>query len=51
VIPLPTWITDPEDRSVIVDKDESMLTLTTCYPFDFIGNAPERYIIEAELEE
>lgn len=46
-----TWITDPEDRSVIVDKDESMLTLTTCYPFDFIGNAPDRYIIEAELEE
>lgn len=46
-----TWITDPEDRSVIVDKDESMLTLTTCYPFDFVGNAPERYIIEAVLEE
>src|SRR5699024_8936183 len=36
-----SWITDPEDRSVIVDKDESMLTLTTCYPFDFVGNAPE----------
>lgn len=46
-----SWITDPEDRSVIVDKDESMLTLTTCYPFDFVGNAPERYIIEAVLEE
>jgi len=46
-----SWITDPEDRSVIVDKDESVLTLTTCYPFDFVGNAPERYIIEAVLEE
>ncbi|HLR69590.1 MAG TPA: class D sortase [Virgibacillus sp.] len=46
-----TWITDPEDRSVIVDKDDSMLTLTTCYPFDFVGNAPERYIVEAVLEE
>lgn len=46
-----SWVTDPEDRSVIVDKDESVLTLTTCYPFDFIGNAPERYIVEAVLEE
>src|SRR5699024_6676637 len=46
-----SWIRDSEDRSVIVDKDGSMLTLTTCYPFDFVGNAPERYIIEAVLEE
>ncbi|CAM3956587.1 class D sortase [Alkalicoccus chagannorensis] len=44
-----TWITDAEDRSVIVDKDEPTLTLTTCYPFTFIGPAPDRYIIEAPL--
>ncbi|MCP3032869.1 class D sortase [Halobacillus sp. A1] len=44
-----TWITDADDRSVIVEKEEPTLTLTTCYPFDFIGNAPDRYIIEAEL--
>ncbi|MGR4025837.1 class D sortase, partial [Bacillus sp. ZZQ-131] len=25
------------------------LTLTTCYPFDYIGDAPDRYIIEASL--
>lgn len=43
-----TWITDPDDRSVIVDKEEPTLTLTTCYPFDFIGAAPERYIIQAK---
>lgn len=42
------WITDPEDRSVIVDKDEPTLTLVTCYPFDFIGAAPERYIVQAK---
>ncbi|MFD1065680.1 class D sortase [Oceanobacillus locisalsi] len=46
-----TWITDPDDRSVIVEKDEPTLTLTTCYPFDFIGAAPERYIVEATLVE
>lgn len=43
------WITDSEDRSVIVEKNETILTLTTCYPFDFIGNATERYIVQAKL--
>ncbi|GAA0348709.1 class D sortase [Oceanobacillus oncorhynchi subsp. oncorhynchi] len=46
-----TWITDAEDRTVIVEKEEPTLTLTTCYPFDFIGYAPDRYIIEATLVE
>lgn len=44
-----TWITDAQDRSVIVGKEEPTLTLTTCYPFNFIGSAPDRYIIEATL--
>ncbi|WP_349408337.1 class D sortase [Pseudalkalibacillus sp. SCS-8] len=43
------WITDEDDRSVIVRKDKPTLTLTTCYPFDYLGSAPERYIIQAEL--
>lgn len=44
-----TWITHEDDRTVIVEKEESTLTLTTCYPFDFIGYAPDRYIVQAEL--
>ncbi|PSL43264.1 sortase A [Salsuginibacillus halophilus] len=44
-----TWITDADDRTVIVKKDEPTLTLTTCYPFTYVGPAPDRYIIEAEL--
>ncbi|MBU7595167.1 class D sortase [Metabacillus halosaccharovorans] len=43
------WITDENDRTVIVRKDKPTLTLTTCYPFDFIGSAPDRYIIQGEL--
>lgn len=43
------WITDPDDHTVIVSRDEPILTLATCYPFSFIGPAPKRYIIEAEL--
>lgn len=44
-----TWITHENDRSVIVEKDESILTLTTCYPFDYVGYATDRYIVEAKL--
>ncbi|MED4284917.1 class D sortase [Priestia megaterium] len=43
------WITHKEDRTVIVSKDKPTLTLTTCYPFDMIGKAPDRYIIQAEM--
>jgi sortase (surface protein transpeptidase) len=25
------------------------VTLVTCYPFDFIGHAPKRFIVQAEL--
>ncbi|HDR4483487.1 TPA: class D sortase [Bacillus cereus] len=43
------WITDADDLTVIVPKPTSTLTLTTCYPFKYIGDAPERYIIESSL--
>lgn len=43
------WITDAEDRSVIVEKEEATLTLSTCYPFYLLGAAPDRYIIQSEL--
>ena len=43
------WVTDADDRSVIVEKDEATLTLSTCYPLDFIGDAPDRYIIQSKL--
>lgn len=44
-----TWVTDANDRSVIVSHDKPVLTLTTCYPFTFIGPAPDRYVIQSEL--
>lgn len=40
-------IVDAEDRTVISSKGEEVLTLSTCYPFSFIGYAPDRYIIYA----
>lgn len=46
-----TWITDADDRSVIVEKVDPTLTLTTYYPFNYIGYAPNRYIVQATLVE
>ncbi|WP_044640772.1 class D sortase [Risungbinella massiliensis] len=46
-----TWITHAEDLTVIVPYSKPILTLTTCYPFDFVGSAPDRYVIQAELIE
>ncbi|MFD1737636.1 class D sortase [Bacillus salitolerans] len=42
-------IVDANDRTVNTPKPKGMLTLTTCYPFQFIGPAPKRYIITSEL--
>ncbi|WP_456272916.1 class D sortase [Bacillus sp. AK031] len=42
-------IVDADDRTVIVPKEEATLTVTTCYPFDYIGHAPKRYVLVAEL--
>ena len=44
------WVTDPEDRSVITPFNKPVLTLTTCYPFTYVGTAPQRYIIQSELK-
>lgn len=43
------WITNADDRTVIVPISRPVLTLTTCYPFDYLGDAPDRYVIRAEL--
>ena len=42
-------IVDADDRTVIVPKPRATLTVTTCYPFDYIGDAPERYILVGTL--
>ncbi|WP_373887802.1 class D sortase [Mesobacillus jeotgali] len=44
-------IVDADDRTVIVPKPRPTLTVSTCYPFDYIGDAPERYILVADLIE
>ena len=44
-----TRIVDKDDRTVIVPTETAVLTVTTCYPFEYIGSAPDRYIVSADL--
>jgi sortase A len=44
-----TEIVDADDRSIITSTaTKEVLTVTTCFPFGYIGNAPDRYIITAK---
>ncbi|GGF34549.1 class D sortase [Halobacillus andaensis] len=43
------FIVKEDDTSVVVEKDTPTLTISTCYPFQFVGDAPYRYIVEADL--
>jgi sortase A len=40
-------IVSPEDVSVLEPRHTDSLTLVTCYPFYFVGNAPQRLIVHA----
>jgi sortase A len=42
-------IVESDDRTIIVPYSLPVLTLVTCYPFNFIGDAPQRYILTARL--
>jgi sortase A len=41
------WVVDPTEVSVLAPTPGPALTLVTCFPFDFIGSAPRRFIVRA----
>ena len=43
-----TRIVNPHDIEVLDPGDNEVLTLVTCYPFYFVGAAPDRFIVRAE---
>jgi sortase A len=43
-----TMIVEPTDVEVLDPTTTATLTLITCYPFDYIGPAPDRFIVRAE---
>lgn len=44
-----TKVVEPSDVDVLSHTPEPTLTLITCYPFDYIGSAPNRFIVRATL--
>jgi sortase A len=44
-------IVTPDDVHVLQPRRTSSLTLVTCYPFYFIGDAPRRYIVHASRQD
>ena len=42
-------IVNPDNVGVLRPTSVSSLTLVTCYPFYFIGSAPQRYIVHASI--
>jgi sortase A len=43
-----TLVVGPEDVGVLDSTGSPSLTLITCYPFNFVGHAPQRFIVRAE---
>ena len=44
-------IVNPENVGVLRQRGAPSLTLATCYPFYFIGDAPKRFIVHAALKQ
>ena len=43
-----TRVVEPNDLSVLAPTAVPSLTLVTCYPFFYVGSAPQRFIIHAQ---
>jgi sortase A len=44
-----TRIVGPDQVEVLDPTERPTLTLVTCYPFEYVGHAPRRFIVRAEL--
>jgi sortase A len=42
-------IVDKNDVTVVVHADHAVLSVSTCYPFNYVGSAPDRYVLVANL--
>jgi sortase A len=42
-------VVSPRDVEVLNASTKPQLTLVTCYPFNFVGAAPDRFIVKASL--
>jgi sortase A len=40
-------IVEPDNMAVLAPSTQNVLTMVTCYPFYYIGNAPKRFVVKA----
>jgi len=40
-------IVEPDNIGVLAASGSNVLTMVTCYPFSYIGNAPKRFVVRA----
>lgn len=45
-----TQVVEIDDMALLQDTTEQTVTLVTCYPFYFVGHAPQRFIVTASLD-
>jgi sortase A len=45
-----TNVVEPKDVWVLDPTGHPALTLVTCYPFSYVGSAPQRFIVRATME-
>jgi len=45
-----TQVVEIDDLALLQDTEEQSVTLVTCYPFYFVGHAPQRFIVTASLD-
>jgi sortase A len=43
-------IVDSSDPSLLVDSLDPVVTLVTCYPFYYVGHAPQRFLVRGTYE-
>ena len=44
-----TRVVDPSETLIMRPTSDSRITLITCYPFDFFGHAPRRFVVTGRL--
>ena len=44
-----TLVVGPDDVYVLDPTERPTLTLVTCFPFEYVGHAPKRFIVQAQL--
>jgi sortase A len=44
-----TQIVSPKNTASLQPTGDAELHLITCYPFDYVGSAPKRFVVRAEL--